>query len=102
QIRLPSSEMRKILLTCMATVGQVGNPDHMNITIGKAGKVRWLGKRPHNRGTSMNPIDHPHCGGEGKTAGGRHPVSPWGQPAKGYKTRMNKSTDKFIIRRRNK
>lgn len=102
QIRLPSSEMRKVLLTCMATIGQVGNLDHMNITIGKAGRTRWLGKRPHNRGTSMNPIDHPHGGGEGKTSGGRHPVSPWGQPTKGYKTRLNKRTDKFIIRRRNK
>lgn len=101
QIRLPSTEMRKILITCMATVGQVGNLDHENITIGKAGKMRWLGRRPYVRGVAMNPIDHPHGGGEGKTSGGRNPVTPWGQPTKGYKTRQNKRTDKFIIRKRN-
>jgi large subunit ribosomal protein L2 len=101
QIRMPSSEMRKVLITCMATVGEVGNLDHENVTIGKAGKMSWLGRRPYVRGVAMNPIDHPHGGGEGKTSGGRHPVTPWGQPTKGYKTRKNKRTDKFIIRRRN-
>jgi large subunit ribosomal protein L2 len=100
QIRLPSTEMRKVLLTCMATVGQVGNHDHENITIGKAGKMRWLGRSPHVRGVAMNPVDHPHGGGEGKTSGGRNPVTPWGQPTRGYKTRWNKRTDKYIIRRR--
>jgi large subunit ribosomal protein L2 len=86
----------------MATIGQVGNTDHENITIGKAGRVRWTGRRPHNRGVSMNPVDHPHGGGEGKTSGGRHPVTPWGQPTRGYKTRNNKRTDAFIIGRRKK
>lgn len=100
QIKLPSGEMRKVLLTCRATVGQVSNLDHENISIGKAGRVRWMGKRPHTRGTAMNPVDHPHGGGHGKDHGGRHPVSPTGVPTKGYKTRNNKSTDKFIIRRR--
>ena len=84
----------------MATVGAVSNPDHMNSSIGKAGRKRWMGRRPHNRGVSMNPIDHPHGGGEGRTSGGRHPVTPWGKPTKGKKTRKNKATDKFIIRRR--
>jgi len=82
---------------CYATVGAVSNPDHMNISIGKAGRNRWLGKRPHNRGVAMNPIDHPHGGGEGRTSGGRHPVTPWGKPTKGAKTRSNKRTDKFIL-----
>ena len=103
QVRLKSGEMRRILGTCMATVGQVGNLDHENITIGKAGRVRWKGKRPHVRGVAMNPVDHPHGGGEGKAGQGNpHPVSPWGQPTKGYKTRKNKSTAKFIISRRTK
>src|SRR6195256_3073866 len=101
-VKLPSGETRKVSQDCMATIGQVGNLDHENITIGKAGRSRWLGKRPHNRGVSMNPVDHPHGGGEGKTSGGRHPVTPWGQPTRGYKTRNNKRTDKFIVSRRQK
>jgi large subunit ribosomal protein L2 len=101
-VKLPSGETRKISQDCMATIGQVGNLDHENVTIGKAGRSRWLGKRPHNRGVSMNPVDHPHGGGEGKTSGGRHPVTPWGQPTRGYKTRNNKRTDKFIVNRRGK
>jgi len=101
QIRLPSTEVRKVLLTCVATIGQVGNLDHENINVGKAGKTRWLGRRPHVRGVAMNPVDHPHGGGEGKTSGGRHPVSPWGQPTKGFKTRKNNRTNKYIVRRRN-
>jgi len=96
-VKLPSGETRKISQDCMATIGQVGNLDHENVTIGKAGRSRWLGWRPHNRGVSMNPVDHPHGGGEGKTSGGRHPVTPWGQPTRGYKTRNNKRTDKFIV-----
>ena len=101
QIRLKSGEMRKILSACMATVGQVGNVDHENVIVGKAGRSRWKGKRPHVRGVVMNPVDHPHGGGEGKSGQGNpHPVSPWGTPTKGYKTRKNKSTDKFIIARR--
>ncbi len=99
-VRMPSGELRKILLECRATIGQVGNSDHGNINLGKAGRKRWLGRRPHVRGVAMNPIDHPHGGGEGKTSGGRHPVTPWGVPTKGYKTRKNKVTSKFIIRRR--
>jgi len=99
-IKLPSGETRRVLVDCMATIGQVGNLDHENITIGKAGRKRWLGRRPVNRGVSMNPVDHPHGGGEGKTSGGRHPVTPWGQPTRGYKTRNNKRTDKFIVSRR--
>ncbi len=99
-LRLPSGEMRKVHLRCYATIGQVGNIEHENISIGKAGRTRWLGKTPHNRGVSMNPVDHPLGGGEGKTSGGRHPVSPWGQPTKGYKTRRNKRTTKFIVKRR--
>jgi large subunit ribosomal protein L2 len=102
QIRLPSSEIRKIHLDCRATVGQVGNVDHKNVSIGKAGRSRWKGKRPHVRGTAMNPVDHPHGGGEGKAKGGRNPVTPWGVPTKGYKTRRNKRTQKFIVRRRSK
>ncbi|MCC7428010.1 MAG: 50S ribosomal protein L2 [Alphaproteobacteria bacterium] len=100
QIKLTSGELRVVRGECMATVGAVSNPDHLNVKIGKAGRSRWLGRRPHNRGTSMNPIDHPHGGGEGRTKGGRHPVTPWGKPTKGYKTRKNKRTDKFIMRRR--
>lgn len=103
QVRLKSGEMRKILSACMATVGQVGNVNHENIIIGKAGRSRWKGKRPHVRGVVMNPVDHPHGGGEGKSGQGNpHPVSPWGTPTKGYKTRKNKATDKFIIARRKK
>ncbi|NIM14761.1 MAG: 50S ribosomal protein L2 [Candidatus Aminicenantes bacterium] len=99
-IKMPSGELRKIILECRATVGQVGNVEHSNIKIGKAGRSRWLGKRPHVRGTVMNPVDHPHGGGEGKTKGGRIPVTPWGKPTKGYKTRRNKQTQKFIVKRR--
>ncbi len=100
QLRMPSGETRRIHQECWATIGQVGNLDHENIVWGKAGRMRWLGFRPHNRGVSMNPVDHPLGGGEGKSSGGRHPVSPWGQKAKGLKTRKNKRTDRFIIRRR--
>src|SRR4051812_11159097 len=96
-LRLGSGEQRLVHGQCYATVGAVSNPDHMNISIGKAGRNRWLGKRPHNRGVAMNPIDHPHGGGEGRTSGGRHPVTPWGFPTKGKKTRSNKRTDKFIV-----
>jgi large subunit ribosomal protein L2 len=96
-LRLNSGEQRLVHGRCMATVGAVSNPDHMNISIGKAGRTRWMGRRPHNRGVAMNPIDHPHGGGEGRTSGGRHPVTPWGFPTKGKKTRRNKSTTKFII-----
>ena len=103
QLRLKSGEMRRVLGSCMATVGQVGNVDHENETVGKAGRSRWRGWRPHVRGVAMNPVDHPHGGGEGKSGQGNpHPVSPWGLPTKGYKTRQNKSTDKFIITRRMK
>ena len=102
QVRMPSSEIRKIHLNCRATIGQVGNLDHQNIDIGKAGRTRWRGRRPHVRGTAMNPIDHPHGGGEGRSKGGRHPVSPEGIPTKGFKTRRNKRTKVFIIRRRSK
>ena len=98
--KLPSGEVRKVHVDCRATVGQVGNIDHKNISIGKAGRTRWLGRRSHNRGVAMNPVDHPHGGGEGKTSGGRHPVTPWGKPTKGYKTRNNKRTQKFIVKRR--
>lgn len=98
-VRLPSGEIRLFLQDCMATVGQVGNVDHENINLGKAGRSRWLGKRPHVRGTAMNPVDHPHGGGEGRTKG-RHPVSPWGWPTKGYKTRKKKVSDKWIVKRR--
>ncbi len=102
QVRLPSSEIRKVHLDCRATIGQIGNADHSNISVGKAGRSRWKGIRPHVRGTAMNPIDHPHGGGEGKAKGGRHPVSPTGIPTKGYKTRQNKRTQAFIVRRRSK
>lgn len=101
-VRMPSGEIRIVHLECRATVGSVGNQEISNIKIGKAGKKRWVGKRPHVRGVVMNPVDHPHGGGEGKTSGGRHPVTPWGKPTKGYRTRSNKKTDKFIVRRRNK
>jgi len=101
-LKLPSGETRRVLVECMATVGQVGNTDHENVSIGKAGRNRWKGIRPANRGVSMNPVDHPHGGGEGKTSGGRHPVTPWGQPTRGYKTRNNKRTDAFIVGRRSK
>src|SRR5215208_1009625 len=96
-LRLNSGEQRQVHGQCFGTVGAVSNSDHMNISIGKAGRNRWLGKRPHNRGVAMNPIDHPHGGGEGRTSGGRHPVTPWGKPTKGAKTRSNKRTDKFIV-----
>jgi large subunit ribosomal protein L2 len=101
-LKLPSGEVRRVPADCMATVGQVGNVDHENVSLGKAGRTRWLGKRPHNRGVSMNPVDHPHGGGEGKTSGGRHPVTPWGQPTRGFKTRNNKRTDKWIVNRKSK
>ena len=100
QVRLPSGEVRRVHVECYATVGQVGNIEHENISWGKAGRMRYKGFRPHNRGVVMNPVDHPMGGGEGKTSGGRHPVSPWGQPAKGYKTRRNKRTSGMIVRRR--
>ncbi|MAW85783.1 MAG: 50S ribosomal protein L2 [Phyllobacteriaceae bacterium] len=99
-LRLNSGEQRLVHGTCLATVGAVSNPDHANINLGKAGRSRWLGKRPHVRGVVMNPVDHPHGGGEGRTSGGRHPVTPWGKPTKGKKTRSNKATDKFIMRSR--
>jgi len=102
QVKLTSGELRIIRSECMATVGAVSNPDNQNQSIGKAGRSRWLGRRPHNRGVVMNPVDHPHGGGEGRTSGGRHPVTPWGKPTKGYKTRVNKRTDSLIIRRRDK
>ena len=102
QVRLPSGEIRKVHVECRATVGQVSNIEHANISLGKAGRTRWLGKRPHNRGVTMNPVDHPMGGGEGRSSGGRHPCSPWGQLSKGLKTRNNKRTDGMIIRRRGK
>jgi large subunit ribosomal protein L2 len=101
-VKLPSGEVRKVALNCYATIGQVGNVEHENVSLGKAGRTRWLGKRPHNRGVAMNPIDHPHGGGEGRTSGGRHPVTPWGQPTRGFKTRNNKRTDKMIVTPRSK
>ncbi|HOK05965.1 MAG TPA: 50S ribosomal protein L2 [Syntrophales bacterium] len=100
QVRLPSGEVRKVRLECRATIGQVGNIDHENVSIGKAGRTRWLGRRPKVRGVAMNPIDHPMGGGEGKSSGGRHPCTPWGVPTKGHKTRSNKLTDKYIVKRR--
>ncbi len=102
QIKLTSGELRIVRAECMATVGAVSNPDNQNQSLGKAGRNRWLGRRPHNRGVTMNPVDHPHGGGEGRTSGGGHPRTPWGIPTKGYKTRENKRTDKLIIRRRPK
>ncbi len=100
QVRLPSTEIRLVHLDCRATIGQVSNIDHANISLGKAGRARWLGRRPHNRGVTMNPVDHPMGGGEGRTSGGRHPCSPWGQLSKGLKTRNNKRTDVYIVKRR--
>ena len=100
QLRMPSGEIRRVPVVCMATVGQVGNTEHENVSYGKAGRSRWKGIRPHVRGVAMNPVDHPHGGGEGKTSGGRHPVTPWGQPTRGYKTRNNKRTQKNIVRDR--
>lgn len=100
QVKLPSGEVRKIHVECRATVGQVSNLEHQNISLGKAGRARWLGRRPHNRGVTMNPVDHPMGGGEGRTSGGRHPCSPWGQLAKGLKTRNNKRTDAMIVKHR--
>ena len=101
-VKMPSGEVRRIHRQCVATIGQVGNLEFENVSDGKAGRGRWRGKRPHVRGVAMNPVDHPLGGGEGKAAGGRHPVSPWGMPTKGYKTRNNKSTDRFIVQRRSK
>jgi large subunit ribosomal protein L2 len=101
-VKMPSGEIRKVNMECFATIGQVGNLDHENVSVGKAGRSRWMGQRPHVRGVAMNPVDHPLGGGEGKTSGGRHPVSPWGLPTKGYKTRNNKVTDRFIVQRRQK
>jgi large subunit ribosomal protein L2 len=101
QVKLPSGEVRRVHVDCYATVGQVGNLEHENVSIGKAGRNRWLGWKPHNRGVTMNPVDHPMGGGEGRTSGGRHPTTPWGVPTKGYKTRNNKRTDGMIVRRRN-
>lgn len=102
QVKLPSGEVRMILQDCMATIGQVGNLDHEKVSIGKAGRSRWLGRRPKVRGVAMNPVDHPHGGGEGRTSGGRHPVTPWGIPTKGYKTRKNKVSTRFIVKPRTK
>jgi large subunit ribosomal protein L2 len=99
-LKLPSGELRRVLLECKATIGQVGNIDHENVSIGKAGRTRWLGRRSKVRGVAMNPVDHPHGGGEGKSSGGRHPVTPWGMPTKGYRTRRTKPSDKFIVKRR--
>src|ERR1035441_7875513 len=99
-LKLPSGEIRRVPLVCSATIGQVGNLDHENVSLGKAGRTRHLGRRPHNRGVSMNPVDHSHGGGEGRTSGGRHPVTPWGQPTRGFKTRNNKRTDRDIVTRR--
>ena len=101
-VKMPSSEIRQINLDCYATIGQVGNIDKENVSVGKAGRSRWLGKRPHVRGVAMNPVDHPLGGGEGKTSGGRHPVTPWGKPTKGYKTRGRRPSDRFIVKRRSK
>src|SRR5476651_2692794 len=101
-LKLPSGEIRRVQVECMATVGQVGNVDHENVSYGKAGRTRWMGKTPHNRGVTMNPVDHPHGGGEGKTSGGRHPVTPWGQPTRGFKTRNNERTDKWIVTHKSK
>ena len=102
QVKLPSGEVRRVHVDCYATVGQVGNLEHENVSVGKAGRNRWLGWKPHNRGVTMNPVDHPMGGGEGRTSGGRHPTTPWGVPTKGYKTRNNKRTDNMIVRGRNK
>jgi large subunit ribosomal protein L2 len=101
-LKLPSGEIRRVQVECTATIGQVGNVEHENVSLGKAGRSRWLGRMPHNRGVTMNPVDHPHGGGEGKTSGGRHPVTPWGQPTRGFKTRNNKRTNKWIVTRKAK
>ena len=101
-LKLPSGEVRRVPVECSATIGQVGNVEHENVSLGKAGRKRWMGKMPHNRGVSMNPVDHPHGGGEGKTSGGRHPVTPWGQPTRGFKTRNNKRTNRWIVTRKAK
>jgi large subunit ribosomal protein L2 len=100
QVKLPSGEVRMVFLDCKATLGVLGNLEHENISIGKAGRNRWMGKRPHVRGVAMNPVDHPHGGGEGKTSGGRHPVTPWGVPTKGFKTVRKKASDKLIVKKR--
>ncbi len=100
QLKLPSGETRRVLVRCLATVGQIGNLDHENVSLGKAGRTRWLGRRSNVRGVAMNPVDHPHGGGEGRTSGGRHPVTPWGVPTKGHRTRRNPRTQKFIVRSR--
>jgi large subunit ribosomal protein L2 len=100
QVRLPSGEVRKVYMDCIATIGQLGNVEHENISIGKAGRKRWMGIRPTVRGVAMNPVDHPHGGGEGKTSGGRNPTTPWGKPTRGYKTRHNKQTDRLIVKQR--
>jgi large subunit ribosomal protein L2 len=102
QVKLPSGEVRMVLQDCKGTIGQIGNLDHENVSLGKAGRQRWLGKRPAVRGVAMNPVDHPHGGGEGKSSGGRHPVTPWGVPTKGFKTRVKKASDRLIIKRRGK
>ena len=99
-VKLPSGEVRRVLIECKATVGQLGNVDHENISLGKAGRKRWLGRKPKVRGVAMNPVDHPMGGGEGRSSGGRHPCTPWGIPTKGYRTRKNRKTDKFIVTRR--
>jgi large subunit ribosomal protein L2 len=99
-LKLPSGEVRRVQVECAATIGQVGNVDHSNVSLGKAGRSRWLGRRPHNRGVTMNPVDHPHGGGEGRTSGGRNPVTPWGQPTRGFRTRNNPRTDRDIVSRR--
>ena len=99
-LKLPSGEVRRVQVECLATIGQVGNVDHSNVSLGKAGRSRWLGRRPHNRGVTMNPVDHPHGGGEGRTSGGRNPVTPWGQPTRGFRTRNNPRTDRDIVSRR--
>ena len=101
-VKLPSSEVRMVLLNCKATVGQLGNITHENVSLGKAGRNRWKGRRPKVRGVAMNPVDHPMGGGEGRSSGGRHPCSPWGMPTKGYRTRKNKRTDRYIVKRRTK
>jgi large subunit ribosomal protein L2 len=101
-VKLPSSEVRMVLLSCKATVGQLGNVVHENLSLGKAGRKRWLGKRPKVRGVAMNPVDHPMGGGEGRSSGGRHPCSPWGMPTKGYKTRKNRKSDRYIVKKRTK
>jgi large subunit ribosomal protein L2 len=101
-LRMPSGEQRYVQIACMATIGQVGNIEHENVKLGKAGRSRWLGRKPSVRGVAMNPVDHPMGGGEGKSSGGRHPCTPWGVPTKGHKTRQNRRTDKYIVKRRGK